>query len=191
MNLSVTLDERADLRHLLFRRGWLISRKPLDEKMNGFPFYGHWNHREESGWHFMTHEDAHCHIHLDGERAYFLMGHCYNPFTMQWREERQLAHIAEAAGDEAESQSRIDELTGVFVLGWIEGGGRDLFPGGSVRDAIRLLWTDRGQLRDNLAHAVAGRPIRIGDDGFREGADRLQMVPQGDGMLSSRGSFAL
>ncbi|MDO5428781.1 asparagine synthase-related protein [Parabacteroides sp.] len=121
MNLSETLNKRTDLQHLLFRRGWLISRKSLDDKIGGFPFYGHWNSRKEAGWHFMTHEDAHCHIHTEGKRTYFLMGHCYNPFTMRWEEEKQLAHIAEAAGNEAEFQSRIDELTGVFVLGWIEG----------------------------------------------------------------------
>ncbi|CAK7004731.1 MAG: hypothetical protein PARBB_00787 [Parabacteroides distasonis] len=120
MNLSETLNKRADLQHLLFRRGWLISRKSLDDKRGGFPFYGHWNSRKEAGWHFMTHEEAHCHIHTVGKRMYFLMGHCYNPFTMRWEEEKQLAHIAEAAGNETEFQSRIDELTGVFVLGWIE-----------------------------------------------------------------------
>ena len=120
MDFIEALNERADLQHLLFRRGWIISRKSLDEKLSDFPFYGHWISREETGWHFMTHEDAHCHIYQEGERTYFLMGHCYNPFTGEWEEKKQLAHIAEAVEDKEEFQSRIDELTGVFVLGWIE-----------------------------------------------------------------------
>lgn len=43
MNLKEILSPQADSQHLLFRRGWLISFKLFDEKMNGFSFYGHWN----------------------------------------------------------------------------------------------------------------------------------------------------
>lgn len=121
LNLKQHLNNRPDLQYLLFRRGWLISRKSLDDGMNVFPFYGNWNMVEAAGWHFMTHKDVCCYLFSKGERTYFLMGHCYNPFTMQWEEEKQLEHIAEAAGNAGEFQSRIDELTGVFVLGWIEG----------------------------------------------------------------------
>ena len=120
MDVIKVLNERVDLQHLLFRRGWIISRKSLDEKLNDFPFYGHWHSEAKAGWHFMTHEDAHCHIYAEGKRTYFLMGHCYNPFTGEWEEKKQLAHIAEAVGNKENFQSRIDELTGVFVLGWTE-----------------------------------------------------------------------
>lgn len=88
MDLKEKLNSRPDLQHFLFCRGWLISRKPLDKKMDDFPFYGHWNSKEAAGWHFMTHEDTCCHIYADKKRTYFLMGHCYNPFTMQWEEEK-------------------------------------------------------------------------------------------------------
>ena len=52
-------------------------------------------------------------------RSYFLCGQAYNPFTMEIDEEKILARIADAH-DTSDYQDRIDELTGLFVIGVIE-----------------------------------------------------------------------
>lgn len=51
--------------------------------------------------------------------GYFIVNHSFNPFTLECDEEKQLERIAYAKTPE-ERRDRIDELTGVFVLGQIE-----------------------------------------------------------------------
>lgn len=123
-SLKAELDKRPDLQHLLFRRSFFVSRKPL-ENMDQFPFYGNWNHAEMAGYNFYVHKDNHVHFAQTDACCVFLLGHCYNPFTMQWNEEKQLAHIAEAYGTD-DFQNRIDELTGVFAIGWIDSRSGDI-----------------------------------------------------------------
>lgn len=109
-NILNQLETRPDLIYLLFRRGWAVSKKPIRH-----PLLKDWKHEEAHGWHFMWHPDAHYTINSDG---YFIMGHSYNPFSGEYDEAKQLNRIADADTKE-ERISRIDELTGVFVLGQI------------------------------------------------------------------------
>ena len=115
--MQLKLDAHKELQYLLFRRGFLISQNALNN-MDSFPFYGNWNWQIAEGWHFYTHKDTYCHIVKGDKCTMWLIGHCYNPFTMEWDEKKQLAHIADAYGTD-KFQDRIDELTGVFVMGWI------------------------------------------------------------------------
>lgn len=117
--LKNRLDSRPDLQHYLFRRGFLISRDPVDS-MDRFPFYGNWNTKRLGGWHFLTHRDCTLHYFIGCEATFFLVGHSYNPFTMEHDETEQLKRIAAAYWEPGEMQSRIDELTGIFVLGWFD-----------------------------------------------------------------------
>ena len=72
------------------------------------------------GWHFYTHKDTYCHIVKGDKCTMWLIGHCYNPFTMEWDEKKLLTYIAEAYGTD-KFQDRIDELTGNFLIGVIVG----------------------------------------------------------------------
>ena len=49
MSLQQMLHERPDLQDMLFRRGFLLSKQSLDEKLNDFPFYGNWSCRKIGG----------------------------------------------------------------------------------------------------------------------------------------------
>lgn len=115
-DLLARLAERPDLQYLLFRRGWVISKCSVEH-----PLLAEWKRTTAAGWHFMWHTDARCTIFESAGRTYFLMGHCYNPFTMQPDEKEALSYISGGGENAEEHQKRIDELTGVFVLGWIEG----------------------------------------------------------------------
>lgn len=112
------LRSRPDLQYLLFRRGWVVSKHEVTH-----PFLSDWKTKTVAGWHFLSHPDARCTIVESGGRIYFLMGHCYNPFTMQYSEDEILASIGECTPNTEEHQKRIDQLTGVFVLGWIDSKG--------------------------------------------------------------------
>lgn len=112
------LRSRPDLQYLLFRRGWVVSKHEVTH-----PFLSDWETKTVAGWHFLSHPDARCTIVESGGRVYFLMGHCYNPFMMQYSEDEILASIGECTPNTEEHQKRIDQLTGVFVLGWIDNEG--------------------------------------------------------------------
>lgn len=111
------LDKRPDLQHLLFRRSFFVSKEAI-ANINKFPFYGNWNHVERHGYNFYVHKDTHVYFAESKQCCVFLLGHSYNPFTMEWEEDKQLLRIAEAYGSN-KFQDRIDELTGIFGIGWI------------------------------------------------------------------------
>lgn len=115
----IELNERADLQHLLFRRGFLISEKQFD--MTQFPFYGNWCVEQLGDYYFMTHKEAKCFHFENNGVTHFLMGHCYNPFSMEYEELSQLAKVAEEF-EKGEKQywDAVNELTGVFVMGWFD-----------------------------------------------------------------------
>lgn len=110
------LDKNPELKKDLFIRGFLITDRKID-KLEEFPFYGNWRVEEHRGFYFMSHELTGMHIHeTEDGKVFFLMGHAYNPFAMEYEEENILKHIAEAYGTE-EYMERINDITGVFVYG--------------------------------------------------------------------------
>lgn len=110
------LELHPDLKQDLFIRGFLITdRDSID--MDQFPFYGNWKLEKHGRYNFMAHQLSEMHIYEDsGHRLFFIMGHAYNPFTMEHEETRILQYIAAAYGTE-QYNDRIDEMTGVFVYG--------------------------------------------------------------------------
>ena len=110
------LELHPELKQDLFIRGFLITdRDSID--MDQFPFYGNWKLEKHGRYNFMAHKLAGMHIYEDSEhRLFFIMGHAYNPFTMEHEEIRILQYIAAAYGTE-QYNDRIDEMTGVFVFG--------------------------------------------------------------------------
>lgn len=112
------LEKHQELKKDLFIRGFLITnRKP--ENVEDFPFYGNWRVEKHAGYYFMAHELTGMHIYETEEgNVFFLMGHAYNPFTMEYEEDKILTHIAEAYGTDTYME-RVNDITGVFVYGSI------------------------------------------------------------------------
>jgi hypothetical protein len=69
---------------------------------------------------FLWHAKTEAHFYEQEGLSLFLFGHAYNPFTMQANEQEILAYLA--AGWEHDFDARLDELTGIFVLGVIAEG---------------------------------------------------------------------
>lgn len=113
-----TLEDHPELKSDLFIRGFLITDAP-DIELKAHPFYGMWRVEQAGAFRFIAHPLTGAHIcKCNDGRVLFLMGHAYNPFTMQHEEQAILQHIAEA-GSAEEELSRINDLTGVFVMGKI------------------------------------------------------------------------
>ncbi len=102
------------------KRAFGPVRRP-DPTLTQFPVYGNWVVEQIGGYNFMTHQDSKCyHYELNGV-THFLMGHSYNPFTMEHEEVKQLAKIAEEYGKGEDSYwEAVNQLTGVFVMGWFD-----------------------------------------------------------------------
>ena len=117
--LKEQLDGRKDLQPMLYRRAWLVSKESLDSKMNEFPFYGNWKTADIGGLHIYVHKDLSIHIVKVDDCHLFLLGHCYNPFTLEHEEEKCLTRIGESIG-RTDFWEKVSEITGVFVLGWMD-----------------------------------------------------------------------
>lgn len=120
-NFISMLEKHPQLRRDLFIRGFLVTEHDISD-MEQFPFYGNWRKEQHGGWYFMAHALTGMHIHEDDQgKVFFLMGHAYDPFAMEHREENILRTLAEAYGTDAYME-RIHDLTGIFVLGSVVDG---------------------------------------------------------------------
>lgn len=115
------LDRYPELKKDVFIRGFLITDKEIND-LTGFPFYGNWKVEKHGRYYFLAHQLAGMHIYTDkADNISFVMGHAYDPFTMQHDEDVILRYIADAYGTD-EYMERIHDLTGVFVFGSVVNG---------------------------------------------------------------------
>lgn len=119
MTIAEMLESQNDLRSFLFIRGFLATTDP-DVRSNSFPFYGTWQHTELGPLHVWTHPLTGFHHISHSTATCFLFGHAYNPFTMETDEALILTRVLDHYGQD-DFFDYVDELTGVFVLGVIEG----------------------------------------------------------------------
>lgn len=114
------LEQRAELREFLFARGFLLTNDP-DISGEGYPFYGAWKCEKHETYYFWTHPKTELHTYECEGKIFFLFGHAYNPFTMEISEAAILEKLSAAYADSMDAFLRLcDELTGIFLLGFIE-----------------------------------------------------------------------
>lgn len=117
------LEGKANLQDDLFIRGFLITDRKIEDK-NEFPFYGNWLVTEVKNYYFLCHHLTEFHIYENPKGiTFFLLGHAYNPFTMEYSEDCVLKHISEFYGTDKYIDA-INELTGFFVFGTIDINGK-------------------------------------------------------------------
>lgn len=114
------LEQNVDLQQFLFIRGFLATNRN-DFELGEFPFYGNWEVVKLQNMFFYKHKQTGFHFYEEENRACFIFGHAYNPFTMEIDEMKILQRIFPYIGQES-IYEYIDELTGVFVLGTIDDG---------------------------------------------------------------------
>lgn len=118
MDIRQILHENRDLQQFLFVRGFLLTNAEIDAQ--GYPFFGQWRCVQLGQYNAWTHPlTGFHHVEQDGKIC-FLFGHAYNPFTMQHQEVPQLERILQHYGQD-DFFEYVNELTGVFVLGIIDG----------------------------------------------------------------------
>jgi len=119
--LKAQLDLRPDLQKYLFIRGFLITTEDISD-ISSFPFYGNWNKEKVDNYYFMIHNLLNVYYYDINGITFFLIGHAYNPFTMEYEENIILKKIAEEHFNGTDSYYKaINELTGIFILGYVQG----------------------------------------------------------------------
>ncbi len=117
-SLKEMLEDRPDLRKYLFIRGFLVTNASVNT--DKFPFYGTWKQFTLVGFHFLTHPlTGFYHVRV-GDVLLFLLGHAYNPFSMEISEEKILQRLGEHF-DKDDFYEYVNELSGSFVLGAFSG----------------------------------------------------------------------
>lgn len=113
------LDQRLDLQSFLFIRGFLITNRDIAD-LTVFPFYGNWKKEKHGNFWYMAHKLTGMHVYEEGQNVYFIMGHAYNPFTMEYKEIEILKRIAQHYGTNDYIKC-LNEITGIYVLGVARG----------------------------------------------------------------------
>lgn len=119
--IQAVLDQHEDLREFLFIRGFLVTDDP-DVPGDGYPFYGSWICERHGSFFFWRHPKTWFHTFAAEGKTFFLFGHAYNPFTMEYEEACILEKLANAWLASREEFVRLcNELTGIFLLGVADG----------------------------------------------------------------------
>lgn len=112
--LKQILDIRPDMQPYLFSRGFLITDANVDEGL--YPLYGNWNKVELGGYSAYVHEWKNIYVFRKDGRDYFLIGHAYDPFAMQYEEEELLRRVSCSS----DVWKEVSNWTGVFCVGYVE-----------------------------------------------------------------------
>ena len=124
MDLKQQLEINPKLQKHLFEKGFLITNEDYSDCMSKFPFFGNWNTTEVDGYRFYVYKTINAFFQNISGRTFFLIGHAYNPYLMEINENNILKRIGEAYGTQSYFE-RIDELTGLFILGSVCGNSID------------------------------------------------------------------
>lgn len=120
-DMHLLLEASPQYQRLLFRRGYLISNA-ADVDLQAYPFFGQWatsplgtvDGRAVALHH---HPDRRVHLAEDRGITIVLIGHAYNPFTMESAEAAILTQLLAAWHDvEGAFWDAVSELTGIHLI---------------------------------------------------------------------------
>lgn len=115
------LDKHPEMKPKLFRRGYLIT-DAQDLDLNTYPFFEQWErhslgHLSGRNLQLILHRDQSATVFSSGENTMVLIGHAYNPFTMEVNEPKILESLMAAwKRSQAAFLDEINDLTGIFLI---------------------------------------------------------------------------
>ena len=120
-DVKQVLEQYPTLRNKLFARGFFFTDAAVDEE--AYPFYGIWKKNSIAGYHLLVAPGQQYFISTADACSMILVGHAYNPFSMQSDENVILLSLQEALRDGEELfWNELGDLTGVFTLIWMKDG---------------------------------------------------------------------
>lgn len=114
--LKSILDKKTHIQKHLFEKGYLITDAEINNPSE-YPFYNNWNHTRIGNFNFWLYNGVNLYTcDFKGGTA-FLIGHAYNPYAMEWDENKIIKNISDKYPHN--HLDVIDELTGVFIAGFV------------------------------------------------------------------------
>lgn len=108
------LNRCPELKSKLFARGFYFTND--DVKRNEYPFYGLWRETRFGPYTLMVSPDQSNYVASDDEYTIVLVGHAYNPYSMECDESKILGNFLERLQQSWEQFYQVyNELTGVFT----------------------------------------------------------------------------
>lgn len=109
------LSGNPGMRDKLYARGFLLTDASVD--LMEYPFFGRWREAGFGKYRIISADKTNCCVQSRGEVSAAIVGHAYNPFTMEYREDEILNSLMEAleTGEQRFFDS-FNELTGVFTF---------------------------------------------------------------------------
>ena len=117
--LKTRLIDKPELRKHLFEKGFLITDAEIDASED-YPFFGNWKLYDAAPYRIFAYHSVPVYLENRDGTVFFLIGHAYDPFTMQHEEQKILSAFADAFVGSPD-WNLVDELTGIFVMGVIRG----------------------------------------------------------------------
>lgn len=120
--IQENIEKYPEYKSAILEQGFLLTNTAC-EFGKEYPYFGNWRETEICG-------SAHLYLHANQKAymlnkdgiAYFLIGHAYDPFGYEADENKLLQKLAELCdGDFKSGISYINDWTGLFVLGIING----------------------------------------------------------------------
>lgn len=116
--LKEQLDKIPEMQKHLFEKGFLITDAEI-ENTEEFPFYGNWDKTVIDDFNFLVYRGVKLFTAESNGNTFFLIGHAYNPYSMDYEETAILDKLSKTYGTEA-YQETLDELTGVYITGTVK-----------------------------------------------------------------------
>lgn len=142
LGFSARVEQNAEAQKHLFEKGFLITDSEV-ASLDGYPFFGNWRHYEAASYHIYAYRSVPVYLEKREDTLYFLIGHAYDPFTMEHEERKILAKLADVSGSSI-SWDLVDELTGIFLMG-------------VIRDRKISFWLDASGMQYGCYGTVNGK----------------------------------
>lgn len=132
------LREKPEYRRYLYRFGYLITDCKISDSLG---ILENWSHTRVRGWDFYIHPDQRLYLFETRHSVWFLIGHCYDPFAMEHREDVILSRLAQSE----DYHAALADLTGVFVTGCLTEGAITVYT-----DAAGMLMANYGVVNGHV-----------------------------------------
>lgn len=111
------LKDTPKLRKHLYEKGFFITNSEIN--VQDYPFYNNWNIRKIDNYNIYTHNSTRIYCYSTSKSTLFLIGHAYNPFSLDY-DEMVILNKLSSFNNDKHFYDYLNELTGVFFLGRIE-----------------------------------------------------------------------
>ena len=149
------MTNKKEMQQYLYIRGFLITDdKNID--IEKYPFYGNWNANRIGCYSLYINNFQRLYTYECSNKVYFIIGHAYNPFTGEYKEDKILSYIAQSDINDTYYKA-VSELTGTFMAGYVQDD-KDIYFYG---DAACMMSTFYGVYKENVY--ISSHTQLIGD----------------------------